>query len=79
MWVAVAASAGFLLLGGQPRPAIATTVLAAGVVGTVVMVRLGRRSGRGECHSLAGNASDGSIETEEQKSPRTTERVSSAA
>jgi len=43
MWAAIVASAAGLLLGGDPRPMIATTVVAAGLVGTVFILRLARR------------------------------------
>ncbi len=43
MWTAIAASSTALLLGGDPRPVIATAVVAAGVVGTYFILRLARR------------------------------------
>ena len=43
MWAAILTSASLLLLGGDPRPVIATAVVSAGLVGTLFVLRLGRR------------------------------------
>jgi uncharacterized membrane protein YbaN (DUF454 family) len=43
MWTAVAFSSAFLGFGDPPRPALAITVVAAGLVGTLFVLRLARR------------------------------------
>jgi len=78
MWVAIAASTGFLVLAGQPRPAIATAVLVAGMIGTVILVRMGRRGDRGREGPGSGTA-PALLEAADRESPGSTEHVSSAA
>lgn len=79
MWVAIATSTGLLVLGGQPRPAIATAVLVAGMVGTVILVRMGRRGDRGREGPGSGTASAGAPDTAAHTSAGSTEGISSAA
>ena len=46
MWAAIALSATLLITAGEGRPLVAAIVVAAGLVGTGFVVRLGRGNGR---------------------------------
>lgn len=43
MWAAIGVSAGLLLLGQRPGRLVAAAIVLAGLLGTVVILRLGRR------------------------------------
>jgi uncharacterized membrane protein YbaN (DUF454 family) len=43
MWLAIAASATMVMMGSEPRQVLATTIVAAGVIGSWFVVRMGRR------------------------------------
>jgi len=43
MWLAIAVSATMTMMGPQPRPVLAATIAAAGVVGSWFVIRMGRR------------------------------------
>jgi len=79
MWLAIAVSTGLLVLGDQPRPAVAAAIVAAGVVGTFVIVRMAREDLRGDDHSLAATSCAGAIDNGVQTSPASIERINSAA
>lgn len=63
MWLAIALSAWIVGFGESPRPLVAAVIVGFGVVGTVFVVRLGRRrapvpdtirSPEHDAHSLNG-------------------------
>ncbi len=43
MWLAIAASAAVVTIGPEPRKLLAATIVAAGVVGSWFVIRMGRR------------------------------------
>jgi len=43
MWLAIAASATMVMAGADPSPVPAITIVAAGIIGTWFVVRMGRR------------------------------------
>ena len=43
MWLAIAASATMVMVGSEPRQVLATTIVAAGVIGSWFVIRMGRR------------------------------------
>jgi uncharacterized protein len=43
MWLAIAASATMVMMGPEPRQVLAMTIVAAGVIGSWFVIRMGRR------------------------------------
>jgi len=43
MWLAIAASAVMVMMGAEPRPVLATTIVVSGFIGSWFVIRLGRR------------------------------------
>ncbi len=43
MWLAIAASATMVMVGPEPRQVLAATIVAAGVIGSWFVIRMGRR------------------------------------
>jgi uncharacterized membrane protein YbaN (DUF454 family) len=43
MWLAISVSVATVALGGEPRPILVTTIVALGLVGTVFVIRMGRK------------------------------------
>jgi len=43
MWLAIATSATMVMMGPEPRQVLATTIVAAGVIGSWFVIRMGRR------------------------------------
>ena len=43
MWLAIAASAVMVMMGAEPRPMLAATIVVSGLIGSWFVIRMGRR------------------------------------